>query len=376
MFSWGHSTGTSNAGGYGNGAGTATMPAPTAGTATVSRITRSQHLESYINHPTLKPSTRRTSRKDDSTYDTVFQTKRGNTLILRVHLSMDNNTPRMVLIGTRVDHPWIHPQSHSVVGFPPISSDLIWASSGLTLGEAVSKVIVHLQLHPPIVLEITDTYLKQMQPPDPKDNYHPNNKNNHTDAPPSYGFVHSNSHHSNPDSDKDDDDVSIDFEFEVPTTFPTLETMPQKEVTHLLNNEQAFEEYASILPAKSALLEFQSDLKTDNETTANETLAQKDSLDQLVKEVQELETSYSEKMKQYESLKRTQNQLSKPQDLRDIRNKLMKAKKIAYDKSEKFANSWVDQDLDLSVQDFVESFLDQRRVFHERAAKIELLNSK
>ena len=123
-------------------------PAPAA-----TSISRNVHLQSYLNHHVLKPSTRKVSQgkvhnfsvrcrvenilvcvsiyntnfepfpslsilntyvlddeliTDGTTYDTLFQTTNGFALILRVYLPIDNNrAPSMTLHGVRASHNWL-----------------------------------------------------------------------------------------------------------------------------------------------------------------------------------------------------------------------------------------------------------------------------
>eukprot|EP00553_Chaetoceros_curvisetus_P015607 CAMPEP_0204643066 /NCGR_PEP_ID=MMETSP0718-20130828/394_1 /ASSEMBLY_ACC=CAM_ASM_000674 /TAXON_ID=230516 /ORGANISM="Chaetoceros curvisetus" /LENGTH=573 /DNA_ID=CAMNT_0051664111 /DNA_START=79 /DNA_END=1800 /DNA_ORIENTATION=+ len=117
-------------------------------------MNRSDHIQSLLNDPTLKPTTRRVSTRDDSTYDTVFSTKDGDALILRIHVPISGNTPRltsapkMTLVGFDVRHPWID-SCMKVTGFPHIATSAAFQKSGLTLAQAVNQVVQHMQLNPP-----------------------------------------------------------------------------------------------------------------------------------------------------------------------------------------------------------------------------------
>lgn len=312
---------------------------------------RAEHLRSYENHPTLKPSTRRMSRNDDSTNDTVFQTRGGHNLILRVHLSIKNTAPSMALIGARLTHPWIDSQ-HRITGYSPIASDRAWKSSGILLGEAVSQVVLHLQLNPPTVIEITDPHLRKMQP-----------IQNMNVAPPSYDSVL-------------EPEPEIDFSFEIPTSFPTLDTMSNEEVSHILNDSSAYNEFFSILPAKGVTADFKSDITTNSFNKAQEMIKKKDTMENLSKEVESLTIDFQGRMEKYERLNAKKEELRKPQDVDEIKKKLIKAKKTAFEESEELANEWVDGSDDSTLKEFLKEFLEKRDLFHERAAKIEMLTSK
>mmetsp|Transcript_25497 Transcript_25497/g.37811 ORF Transcript_25497/g.37811 Transcript_25497/m.37811 type:complete len:426 (+) Transcript_25497:125-1402(+) len=126
-----------------------------------SQYTRQMHISSYLTDPILKPSTRKIN---DSTYDTVFQTKDHNALILRVHIppSISISAPRMTLVGVRAVHPWIDSKM-KVIGYSNIKSDAIFVQSGLILSKVVNEVVQHFQLNPPKQLVIVDAGLKRLQ---------------------------------------------------------------------------------------------------------------------------------------------------------------------------------------------------------------------
>ena len=126
--------------------------------STASLIPRNVHLSSYLNHPVLKPSTRKVSA-DDTTYDTVFQTTNGFALIVRVYVPADNTkAPQMTLNGVIASHNWLDIRMR-VIGYAPILSDQSWRSSKLKLGDAVYAVIHHFQLHPPSISQVVDENL-------------------------------------------------------------------------------------------------------------------------------------------------------------------------------------------------------------------------
>ena len=171
----------------------AAAPSSSTRSASISRIT---HLQSYLNHHVLKPSTRKVSNGelhtaqsinidttydqelcvcilttspyltqyillgkydnklisthiiDGTIYDTVFQTTNGFALILRVYLPLDpSRAPTMTLHGVRASHNWLDIRM-KVIGYTPISTDQRWKSSNLKLGDAVYAVIHHFQLTP------------------------------------------------------------------------------------------------------------------------------------------------------------------------------------------------------------------------------------
>ena len=105
---------------------------------------------------------------DDSTYDTIFQTKDANTLLIRVHIPPLNSNskqclkPILTLLGVECTHPWLD-EHMIVVGYGPISSDTEFLRSRLLLSQIVNAIIQHFQMNPPSNVRITDKSLQKMQ---------------------------------------------------------------------------------------------------------------------------------------------------------------------------------------------------------------------
>ena len=89
-------------------------------------------------------------------------------------------------------------------------------------------------------------------------------------------------------------------------------------------------------------------------------------------EIQQLQTLLKDKLKFFQGLETQQNALCAPPDVRQTLVKLKEAKKQAFDESEAFAEAWVD-DGATNVDQFVKEFIAQRKIHHERAAKMETL---
>merc|ERR1719223_1528471 len=70
----------------------------------------------------------------------------------------------MTLVGVSARHAWIDSRMKvKADGFPLLTSDDVWNSSGMTLGEAVNAVVREFQLRPPQILKITDEGLQKIQ---------------------------------------------------------------------------------------------------------------------------------------------------------------------------------------------------------------------
>jgi hypothetical protein len=85
-------------------------------------------------------------------YDTVFQCKGGEILVLRVDVT--RTEPRVTLFGCQAQHPLIDPDMHVRIAY----------HDGKLLGAALIDSIVQLQLNPPRILWFTDDEVMAMQP--------------------------------------------------------------------------------------------------------------------------------------------------------------------------------------------------------------------
>uniref|UniRef100_A0A7S2IGW3 VPS37 C-terminal domain-containing protein n=1 Tax=Helicotheca tamesis TaxID=374047 RepID=A0A7S2IGW3_9STRA len=384
MFSWSRSSGTSSSypGNRNNNRQSTTAPTPAARASITSRYNRNDHIQSYLNDPTLKPSTRRVSR-DDSTYDTVFQTKSGYALILRVHLPVAASTtslpppPGMTLVGVRATHPWVDGKMR-VIGYDPVNSAQNWASSGLLLGNAVSTVVQHLQLYPPNVIEITDDSLQRLQASiqggaaggggRQQQNRFPSNppRSSLTQAPPDYQTAL--------ETGGGDDDHNIPIP-PVPSSFPELESMSRSEMQELLDDEEKYQAFVEEMPSVKTLNDLKSSIFKGNVETAESNLKHEEELGELHAEVQSLKEGLKEKVEKFRELESKQAELTRPPDKRDVIKKLTKAKKDAFNESEDIASAWLDDGGEDDIDEFVEKFLERRTVHHMRAAKIERLTA-
>jgi hypothetical protein len=74
---------------------------------------------------------------------------------------------------------------------------------------------------------------------------------------------------------------------------------------------------------------------------------------------------------QFTKLEEKQNAICAPPDTKSTLKKLQKAKKEAFEEFEDLAEDWVENGSG-GVDDFCKKFLEQRKVYHIRAAKIEI----
>jgi ESCRT-I complex subunit VPS37 len=326
--------------------------------------------------------------KDDTTYDTVFQTTKGDTLILRVNIPLGSSfvafCPVMTLAGVRVRHPWINDTSSSamrIIGYDPIQSESEWKDSNLLLGAAVHDVVKHFQLNPPLILEITDKGLQSIQSNNKKTTNGSNGSSSrtptrtpprsgnsimstHDDAPPSYNIVADESSTPAPE-------VPMP---RVPLKYPETDNLSREELDELLSDDLEFKAFVHRLKIFDEIFSVGSSRLDENVIVAKENLEQETKWKELKSEVKDLLETLKSKLDNYTKLEDKQNAICAPPDTNSTLRKLHKAKKEAFDESEKIAEEWVD-DGGGNVDDFCKQFLERRIIHHKRAAKMEILQN-
>lgn len=372
---------------------TTTTQAATAirGTIRPPDYTREQHLESYLKDVTLQRSTRRVSA-DDSTYDTVFQTVTNITLILRVHLpplihpSAPVRCPAMTLAGVKARHPWLDTRMQ-VVGFSAMKNDESWRQARLLLGAAVHQVIQHLQVNPPDIIEITDKGLRSIQTTSvgttnlanhskQQQQQHSQRTNGTTTSFPSRPPQHDRQA-SATDAPPDYESLLAaplpDININIPTHFTELDKMSRDELDLLLEDELSFLAFCNRLEPTQQLQAKALSIVTENAKQAKEHLAQEETLNNLHQEVTQLRTKLQSQLDEFSKLEAQQNQYCAPPDTAQAIRDLNKAKRQAFAESEKIAEDWLDEEDGSNVDDFLNRFIEVRKVHHARAAKMELL---
>ena len=267
----------------------------------------------------------------------------------------------MTLVGVRATHEWLDSRMR-VIGYSHIQSDASWQSSGLLLGAAVHQVVQHLQLQPPNLIEITDAGLRRLQANLGTNHVTSSNTSTRryssttsTDAPPDYESI-----------------FSIPEMPEIPSNFDDcFQGMSKEDMEQLLEHELDFLTFACTLPEYKKLQELGSSVLDENVETAESNLKEEERLKELHASVSALQTSLQSKLTAFEVLETQQNKLCAPPDKELAMKRLQKAKKQAMDESEEFAEKWIEEGG--NVKDFIDEFMEKRKLHHVRAAKIERL---
>lgn len=340
---------------------------------TVKGHTRSEQIQSYINDPKLKQSTRKISNDpSDATFDTVFLTKNHATLCLRVFvprtvgMSAANTTaasidlcpaPTMTLIGVQATHPWLDNRMR-VSGFQPILTDDRWRQSNLFLGQAVCSVVEHLQLHPPTIIEFTDGDLASQ-----------NNSHFNGTHPPSYTSVASTSN-GNPRTESEEYHIPFAFP-EVPDSFEELEGMTGEEMRAMMFDDTAIAKLLASSEKFSTHTDLQKQIEENNLVSAKKSLARKDDISVLNAEVSSMQEKLKQKIAEYEPLERRYAELSEPPSKKSILKKLNQVRREASVESDHVAEKLTSGEI--TVDEYAKDFMEKRTLYHNRAAKMERL---
>jgi hypothetical protein len=253
-----------------------------------------------------------------------------------------------------------------VVGYAHARNDDTWRDARLLLGVAVHDVVKYLQLNPPQILEITDAGLKKIQQTlaGGQPSQFPANPPQHirasisTDAPPNY------------ESLLDAPDIDMPT---IPANFPELDSLSRDELQLLLDDEINFLRFIAKLSVHSEFMQMGRSVLDENVKLAESNLQKQDDLKGLHQLVTNLQAELKEKLDVYKALEDEQKSLCAPPDTREMIRELTKAKKAAMDDSDDYANQFVENGG--NVSEFVKEFLVQRRRYHVRSAKIELLQT-
>ena len=316
----------------------------------------------------------------------MFQTTKGDTLILRVNVPLGSSfaafCPIMTLVGVKARHPWIGDSLSSmrVTGYGPTQSEQAWKDSKLLLGAAVHDVVKHFQLNPPQVLEITDKGLQSIQnktkgapgsrtptrtPPRSGNNYYTNgNSTTQKDSPPSYDVVAEAESTPAPE-------ITMPS---IPQKYDEVENLSREDLDDLLSDDLDFRAFVHRLKVFDEIFEIGSSRLDENVVLAKENLERETKWKTVQKEVKDLHKILKCKLDHYVELEDRQNAICAPPETKSILKKLQKAKKEAFEESEELAEDWVENGQG-GVDGFCKEFLQQRKIHHMRAAKIEVLQN-
>ena len=348
-------------------------------------------------HTILRPSTRRvTSNNNDNAninagdvFDTYFVTKSNDILKVRVTIPPSNSStsnnmnmnlngnareemcplPVLKLQGIQASHAMIDENTMVVTGYAPLRDSIGWLDSSTSLGEHVKQVVELFQKNPPIVLKFLEADLADKN--GVKLEVDPSGGGEV--LPPSYDdstwMLGGN---NNGNNRMNTDEYHLGGFPNVPRSFPELDGMNREELEMLLEDEEAFREFAR---KHYISKELDSTLKIceENVKVANENLRCKDDLEALMKEIERLKGEIQDKLEVYEPLEKRYSQISKPPTKKSVLKKLNTARRQSSRRSDDLSENFVQGDM--GVNDYIQKFMKERILFHERAAKMERLQN-
>jgi hypothetical protein len=260
----------------------------------------------------------------------------------------------MTLAGVQAHHSWVDSRMR-VTGYAPLQSETAWRESRLLLGAAVHKVVEEFQVRPPEIVRILDPNLNNIQRR--KTSTSSSLTNSNSDAPPDYAAVL----HTTPALPP------------IPTQFDAeLNALDREALDVLLHDELEFQAFCNKLSTLQTLHSMSNSILEQNIQTAEQNLSHQEELLELHKHATDLQNQLKRAVHDFGELEIKQDKLCRPPDRRKLIRELNKAKREAFERSERLAEEWLENDA-VHVDDFVREFLQVRRTHHERAAKLELV---
>jgi hypothetical protein len=157
-------------------------------------------------------------------------------------------------------------------------------------------------------------------------------------------------------------------------SYTEIESLSREELDSLLEDELEFLSLVHKLDTFQTIQRIGSSQLEENVQAAQVNLLHEEQLKELNQEVQVLQQqTLSQKVQRFKGLEAQQDALCAPPNLHATLRALNKAKKEAFDESEAFAEEWVEEGATSNVDSFVKDFVQKRKINHQRAAKMELL---
>lgn len=294
-------------------------------------------------------------------------------MILRVHWPASGagmqhaRPPAMTLAGVEAKHPWLDARMR-ITGYEPIQSLDAWLDANVLLGAAVHATIQHLQVNPPTIIRFVDPGLIAIQKKKnqlaPQQNGASSSGSSNNNGPPPPAYHVSMISGAVPDVDLP----------RVPQQFPELDSLSRDELEELMQDDLQFRAFCNRLPIIREYHDAQRESLLKNAATAKKNLAFERELMELFATATQLQTELQTKVKAFHVLEEKQDAICKPPHVSKVSRELAKAKREAFEASERVADAWLESGSSSSTTDaFCREFVAARKVHHIRAAKLELL---
>ncbi|KAL8622141.1 hypothetical protein ACOMHN_052943 [Nucella lapillus] len=302
------------------------------------------------------------------------------TLIIALTAQFPQDKP-LISVTPPVTHPWVDPQSLMVTGCPSINN----FSMHSDLGQAVQAVLDEFKKNPPVPLPAPSHGAAPPYPMGPPPGYappgyvhpgsepYPQGVGATGAAPPVPPRQHSGSLSNGNAEGCGESEGFPDFTMpDVMKSFPQLKERKLMELQELIENEEQVLEMVQGLPELKSFAEKRETLAEQCVFLARSNLSQKP-------KIKELKEQLAEKMAHYDELRggfegRCEQQLTMAEQFRPshIQTNFKVAILQAEEESEHIMQDFLTKKLE--VEDFIQQFLEKRKLCHLRKAKEEKLS--
>ncbi|XP_026677205.1 vacuolar protein sorting-associated protein 37A isoform X3 [Diaphorina citri] len=266
-----------------------------------------------------------------------------NKFSLNVILTPDFPMVRPILkISPSINHLWVNASGDEIINAP----GLLNFTRHSDLGRVVQAVIRELQRRPPLITSHVPNNVPSYN------NYVPTSLTYQNHPPyPHQSYV--------PQSRTD-------------SSLPDLSGLSLSELKLLDENEEYLDAYVKSLPNIQQLENVIDSLISTNESLANENLEKENKLKELTQETKEKVELLTELQCTHEMKNHQYDQLVERYSPHNIRERLLKTVNIHEEESERIADNFLDNKIDLDT--FLGTYIDKRVVTHRLRAKEERLS--
>ncbi|XP_076468478.1 vacuolar protein sorting-associated protein 37A-like [Babylonia areolata] len=302
------------------------------------------------------------------------------TLIIALTAQFPQDKP-IISVTPPVTHPWVDPQSLLVTGCPSVNN----FSMHSDLGQAVQVILDEFKKNPPVPVSAPSFGAAPPYPMGPPPGYappgyihpgsepYPQGVGATGGAPPVPPRLQSGSLSNGSAEGGADSEGFPDFTMpDVMKSFPQLKDKKLMELQELIDNEEQLLEMVQGLPELKAFAEKREALSEQCVFLARSNLSQKPKIKDMKEELAEKMASYDELRGGFEAKCEQHMRLSEQFQPSLIQTNLKVAILQAEEESENIMQDFLAKKLE--VEDFVQQFLEKRKLCHLRKAKEEKLS--
>jgi len=300
------------------------------------RMKQIESLKQYF--PALKEITK------DCLFEIPVVLPSRKTVLMRISLQRDfPYQPPSLQIVPQVSHKFVDPQMNVV---PQVHEKLAVWSVHTNLGKTVYEVVQKFVQDPPQILgQLSAT-----------------NLNGYSEMPPAYGNAANTTTNSN--------STPVPS---IPSSFPDLDNKTGEELNEMLSNEDLYKDFFDNLEGVKNMRQLRDELRDGNEELAKKNIARGQEIDDLRKLLQDKQEEVKQQRQELERKVQRQQQIMQQFSTPVLIQKLSDAANIADTESEQTATDFLNGDI-ADHKDFIKKFMDQRKIYHLRAAKRESLS--